>query len=124
MHGGLRLFDEKLSIGVRYTKVSPTQARTIDDNGNLEELTDPYQIVDLYGAFRASENVTLRFAVNNLTDVYYVPATGGAWILRRPGGRPRRQSTSGFDEGALARTVTVGIWAKFVAPGRKIGRGD
>lgn len=77
LHGGLRLFDEKLSIGVRYTKVSPTQARTIDDNGNLEELTDPYQIVDLYGAFRASENVTLRFAVNNLTDVYYVPATGG-----------------------------------------------
>jgi hemoglobin/transferrin/lactoferrin receptor protein len=77
LDGGVRLFDEKLSIGARYTKVSPTQSRRIDANGNLQELTEPYQIVDLYGAFRANDNVTFRFAVNNLTDVYYVPATGG-----------------------------------------------
>jgi hemoglobin/transferrin/lactoferrin receptor protein len=77
LDGGVRLFDEKLSIGARYSKVSPTQTRTLDANGNLNEISEAYEIVDLYGAFRPNENITFRFAINNLTDAYYVPATGG-----------------------------------------------
>ena len=94
LDGGVRLFDERLAIGARYTKVTPTQTRSIDERGNLRELTDAYETYDLYGWFRFNEHATLRFSVNNLTDVYYVPATG-------------------FSMPAPGRTATMGMQLKF-----------
>ncbi|PZP52728.1 MAG: TonB-dependent heme/hemoglobin receptor family protein [Agrobacterium fabrum] len=75
LDGGLRFFDEKLSLGARLNHVTPTQSRTLDTEGNLREVTDPYTTVDLYGSYAFNEKATLRFAVNNLTDRKYIPAT-------------------------------------------------
>ena len=77
--GGFRFFDERLTLGARYTHTSPTQARqvvTIGSDLTVVETTDPYSIYDLYGSYRFDDNATLRFSVDNLTDQRYVPAGG------------------------------------------------
>ncbi|NTE58527.1 TonB-dependent hemoglobin/transferrin/lactoferrin family receptor [Agrobacterium tumefaciens] len=74
LDGGMRFFDEKFSLGARLNHVTPTQSRTLDTEGNLREVTDPYTTVDLYGSYAFNEKATLRFAVNNLTDRKYIPA--------------------------------------------------
>jgi len=73
LDGGMRFF-EKFSMGARLNHVTPTQSRTLDTEGNLREVTDPYTTVDLYGSYTFNEKATLRFAVNNLTDRKYIPA--------------------------------------------------
>jgi len=75
LDGGMRFLDEKLSLGARLNHVTPTQSRTLDTEGNLREVTDPYTTVDLYGSYAFNDKATLRFAVNNLTDRKYIPAT-------------------------------------------------
>ncbi|UYZ10269.1 TonB-dependent hemoglobin/transferrin/lactoferrin family receptor [Agrobacterium salinitolerans] len=74
LDGGMRFFDEKFSLGARLSHVTPTQSRTLDTEGNLREVTDPYTTVDLYGSYAFNDKATLRFAVNNLTDRKYIPA--------------------------------------------------
>ncbi|MDS7594730.1 TonB-dependent hemoglobin/transferrin/lactoferrin family receptor [Agrobacterium tumefaciens] len=74
---GVRLFDEKVSLGARANRVMATQSRTLDSEGNLINLTGDYTTVDLYGSYSFTENATLRFAVNNLTDKNYIPAASG-----------------------------------------------
>jgi hemoglobin/transferrin/lactoferrin receptor protein len=74
LDGGMRFFDEKFSLGARLNHVTPTQSRTLDTEGNLREVTDPYTTVDLYGSYAFNDKATLRFAVNNLTDRKYIPA--------------------------------------------------
>lgn len=74
LDGGMRFFDEKFSLGARLNHVTPTQSRSLDTEGNLRELTDPYTTVDLYGSYAFNDKATLRFAVNNLTDRKYIPA--------------------------------------------------
>ncbi|AAK90005.2 heme transporter CcmC [Agrobacterium tumefaciens] len=74
LDGGMRFFDEKFSLGARLNHVTPTQSRTLDTEGNLREITDPYTTVDLYGSYAFNDKATLRFAVNNLTDRKYIPA--------------------------------------------------
>lgn len=77
LDGGVRLLDEKLSIGVRANRVMATQSRTLDTEGNLIKLTGAYTTVDLYGSYAFTDKATLRFAVNNLTDRNYIPAASG-----------------------------------------------
>ncbi|SOC91056.1 hemoglobin/transferrin/lactoferrin receptor protein [Rhizobium sp. AN5] len=74
LDGGMRFFEEKFSLGARLNHVTPTQSRSLDTEGNLRELTDPYTTVDLYGSYAFNDRATLRFAVNNLTDRKYIPA--------------------------------------------------
>ncbi|MBP2508981.1 hemoglobin/transferrin/lactoferrin receptor protein [Agrobacterium tumefaciens] len=74
LDGGMRFFGEKFSLGARLNHVTPTQSRTLDTEGNLREVTDPYTTVDLYGSYAFNDKATLRFAVNNLTDRKYIPA--------------------------------------------------
>lgn len=74
LDGGMRFFDEKFSLGARLNHVTPTQSRTLDTEGNLREVTDPYTSVDLYGSYAFNDKATLRFAINNLTDRKYIPA--------------------------------------------------
>ncbi len=74
--GGLRFFDQKVSIGARVNHVMPTMSRTIDAEGNLTELTEPYTTLDLHASFKLGNEATLRLFLNNVTDLNYVPATG------------------------------------------------
>lgn len=73
--GGMRFFDERLSLGARLNHVTANQSFTIDkETGDLLKLTDVYTTVDLYGSFDVTETATLRFSVNNVTDRNYIPA--------------------------------------------------
>ena len=74
--GGVRLFDQWISIGARVNHVMPTMSRTIDAEGNLTELTEPYTTVDIHSSIKLGELATLRLFANNITDRKYVPATG------------------------------------------------
>jgi hemoglobin/transferrin/lactoferrin receptor protein len=77
--GGLRFFDEKLTLGGRITHVAPTEPTL----GSLLPATtfgsDAYTVYDLYGSYVFTDDVKLRFAVNNVTDVAYVPAVGASY---------------------------------------------
>lgn len=72
--GGVRLFNEKLTIGGRMIRVGKTEPTigTLENNYKLPA----YTIYDLYGSFAFTENIKLRFNVSNLTDVAYVSALG------------------------------------------------
>tara|TARA_R110000751_G_scaffold180038_3_gene286509 strand:+ start:10520 stop:13300 length:2781 start_codon:yes stop_codon:yes gene_type:complete len=76
LDGGVRLFEDDLTIGMRMNHVTPTLSRRLDGDGNLTKQTRPFTTLDLYGSYRFDENATLHFAGTNLTDVNYVPATG------------------------------------------------
>lgn len=73
---GVRLFDGRVAVGARVNHVTPNLSRSIDENGNFRELTDPYTTLDLHASFKFNEHATVNLAVNNVTDQLYVPATG------------------------------------------------
>jgi hemoglobin/transferrin/lactoferrin receptor protein len=76
--GGVRLFDEKLTLGGRMTHVTPTEPTL---GSLLPETTfgsAAYTVYDLYGSYAFTDDIKLRFAVNNLTDLAYVAAVGAS----------------------------------------------
>ena len=79
---GVRLFDQRLTVGGR--AMHATQG--LPAYGSLAGTywTEEYTVYDLYGSFALHDRVELRFAVNNVTDVAYVPALG-QWVLPAPG---------------------------------------
>ena len=74
LDAGVRLFDEKLTLGGRVTDVSKTEPAL----GSLRTgyVMDGYRVYDIYGSYAFDPNTKLRFAVTNLTDVAYAPAVG------------------------------------------------
>ncbi|MDQ8699547.1 TonB-dependent hemoglobin/transferrin/lactoferrin family receptor [Hyphomicrobium sp. LHD-15] len=89
---GLRFFDERLTLGGRYTYTTPTQTRQVVTIGSdlvVVDSTDPYSVWDLYGSYRFDEHTTLRVSVDNITDQRYVPA-GGLFLA------PGRTATASF----------------------------
>jgi hemoglobin/transferrin/lactoferrin receptor protein len=93
LDAGVRLFEEKLTIGARVTDVSETDPTL----GSLRTgyQMDGYRIYDLYGSYAFDETTKLRFAVNNLTDVAYAPAVGANFYA------------------APGRTATISLNVKF-----------
>ena len=79
---GVRLFDERLTVGGRATHARPTTPAFGLLGGTY--VTDQFTVYDLYGSFAFENHATLRFAVNNVTDLAYVPALG-EWTLPAPG---------------------------------------
>ncbi|MBV1887610.1 MAG: TonB-dependent receptor, partial [Parvibaculaceae bacterium] len=71
---GVRLFDEKLTLSGKMNHVGGTSPNI----GQLVAgyVTEDYTLYDLYGSFKLNENATMRAALNNLTDVAYIPAMG------------------------------------------------
>lgn len=71
---GVRLFDKRLVGGGRVTHV----AQTTPEHGQLVGgyVNKDYTVYDLYGSWAATDKITLRFGVNNVTDEKYVPALG------------------------------------------------
>ncbi|WP_158005664.1 TonB-dependent receptor [Tardiphaga robiniae] len=74
LDAGIRLLDEKLTLGTRIVDVSKTEPVL----GSLRSGYDMpgYRVYDIYGSYAFDEATKLRFAVNNLTDVAYAPAVG------------------------------------------------
>lgn len=74
LDAGVRLFEQRLVIGVRVTHVSETTPEFGQLVGNYAN--DGYTTYDLYGAWTFDNQAKLRFGVSNLTDEKYVPALG------------------------------------------------
>ncbi|MEH2628021.1 hemoglobin/transferrin/lactoferrin receptor protein [Bradyrhizobium sp. AZCC 1719] len=93
LDAGVRLFDEKLTLGGRVTDVSKTEPVL----GSLRtgyEMAG-YRVYDIYGSYAFDPMTKLRFAVTNLTDVAYAPALGANFFA------------------APGRTATVSLNYKF-----------
>lgn len=82
LDAGVRLLDRRLTLGARMNHVGGTNPGI----GSLASgyVTSDYTLVDLYGSLRFNDHARLRFGVNNLTDIAYVPALG-AESLPAPG---------------------------------------
>lgn len=74
LDAGIRLFDEKLTLGTRIVDVS----KTVPALGSLRSGYEMpgYRVYDIYGSYSFDEATKLRFAVNNVTDLAYAPAVG------------------------------------------------
>lgn len=72
--GGVRLFEEKLTLGGRITHVGDTEPTigTLQNSYKIEN----YTLLDLYGSYAFNDTTKLRVAVNNVTDKAYVSALG------------------------------------------------
>lgn len=79
LDGGMRFFEEKLTLGGRVTHVGAADENT---GGSASATlisswqTGDYTLYDIYGSYQFNPKTTLRFAINNVTDVAYVPALG------------------------------------------------
>ncbi|WP_210184747.1 TonB-dependent receptor [Bradyrhizobium sp. LMTR 3] len=74
LDAGVRLFEERLTLGGRITDVSKTEPAL----GSLRSGYDMpgYRVYDIYGSYAFDPMTKLRFSVTNLTDVAYAPAVG------------------------------------------------
>lgn len=71
------LLDERLSLSGRVSHIGPRAADAqTPDAGGASMIAQipwkPYTLVDLWASYKLSEAAKLSFAVENLTDVYYV----------------------------------------------------
>ena len=64
-----RFFDNRLNIGARANRVVPSEQLGLFSTTYRAK---PFTTFDIYGSWDFNENASLRFAVNNLTDVAYV----------------------------------------------------
>jgi hemoglobin/transferrin/lactoferrin receptor protein len=87
---GVRLVDRKLTLGGRVTNVAITQ----EDSEILTTTPEKYAytVFDLYGSYDLNESATLRFSVDNVTDLAYVPTLG---LVTHPA--PGRTATVSLD---------------------------
>ncbi|EOD8958516.1 TonB-dependent receptor [Providencia stuartii] len=77
---GVRLLDEKLTLGSVITVTGPAKRigveSLVDNNGDA--LKDKYEkqptVIDLYADYEINKNVTLMFTVNNVTNEVYSDA--------------------------------------------------
>lgn len=74
---GLRFLDERLTIGARYSYYSQSTQITYgsDFTGAISSTPSPsYNLVDLFGSYKLSDNLTFRVDATNLLDEAYTPA--------------------------------------------------
>lgn len=76
---GTRLLDRKLDVGMR-VRYSEGFSLTVEEAAG-EDMTypadwKPYTVYDLFGSYKATDAVTLRLAVENVTDKAYLVPLG------------------------------------------------
>jgi len=72
---GVRLFDQKLVLGAQMKMATgPVQAPSLRGTYLERPVWDNYEVYDLYGQFKLTENLELGFSVENITDRFYVPS--------------------------------------------------
>jgi hemoglobin/transferrin/lactoferrin receptor protein len=76
--GGVRLLDEKLTIGARayVTSKSFLGLPNITPDGSL--FLDGYTTVDIFSSYKVTEDVNVALSVTNVGDVAYTPALSSA----------------------------------------------
>lgn len=79
LDGGMRLFDRDLVMGMRATFVNPQDNFGSTSTSSIVGQYFKYRVFDFYSSYEVNDNVTLRFAVNNMFDEGYVQGTGGTY---------------------------------------------
>lgn len=79
LDGGVRLLDQDLVTGMRATFVYPQDNFGNTSSSSIVGEYFKYRVFDFYSSYEVNENVSLRFAVNNLFDEGYVQGTGGTY---------------------------------------------
>lgn len=76
LDAGVRLFDQRLSLGARVNHVEPTEEARLDSEGTPIVVGDAYTTMDIYGSLKLTENAVLQMTGTNMTDVRYLPMNG------------------------------------------------
>lgn len=102
--GGLRFFDEKLTVGGRYTYMAARAGSVLDDDysrllGVFSKAWNPYSLVDLFAQWKINDSLTLDISAENLLDVYYVDAINNT-DMPAPGRTIRATLTGKFGHSA------------------------
>lgn len=98
---GTRLFDEKLTLGAR-AHFASVRAGTAWEGANASrvgvEVSWPqYVVFDAFGSYKLTEDTTLAWSVENITDEYYFAALSSVGIPS-PGRTARLTFTHTFGE--------------------------
>lgn len=104
VNAGVRLLDERLTLGGRYRHVGGRDTPIITFGGSMTSIDwSPYDLFDAYGSFDISDDLRLDVAIDNLTDRYYMDAlTLG--LMPSPGRTVRIGMTAGFGGPARSRS--------------------
>ncbi len=122
---GARLMDEKLTLGARYNHVGDRSPTFNTFGGSMTVVEwEPYDLLDLWAAYRINDHISLDLGVDNVTDQYYMDAlTLG--LMPSPGRTVRFSLTSKFggprEANSLSRRTgsvgsvlnSVAAWSEF-----------
>lgn len=72
--GGLRFFDERLTIGARAYITSKSQKGDVNVNPGDPLFYDGYTTYDFFSDYKLTDDVDVALTVTNLTDLAYTPA--------------------------------------------------
>ncbi|CAM4106634.1 TonB-dependent receptor domain-containing protein [Kerstersia similis] len=96
---GLRLFDRRLTLGVRGTFMGTrNMPPAFDDtrNGMLKPVAwHAYRIFDFFAGYRVNDNLSVDFNLDNFTDRYYLDALS-LGMMPAPGRTARLSATLQF----------------------------
>ncbi len=109
--GGVRLFDQRLTVGARGYITSNSDIGKINVGGNEPSFADGYETVDLFSEYKVTDDLKVSLTVSNLTDVAYTPAlsSGGTGPINLV-----TQATEGVpDDTGRGRTFLLTTKAQF-----------
>ncbi len=98
--GGIRLFNEKLTLGGRTHFASSRYGSVwVGGPGQIGYTMAPpgYRVYDVFGSYKFTEDNVLHFSIENVTDVYYF-GTMTALGMPAPGRTARLAYTTAFSD--------------------------
>jgi hemoglobin/transferrin/lactoferrin receptor protein len=72
--GGLRFFDERLTVGARAYLTSESQKGEVNVSTGDPLFYEGYTTYDLFSSYKVTDDIDVSLNVTNLTDVAYTPA--------------------------------------------------
>lgn len=74
---GTRLFDDKLSAGIRITQAGKRLSPVTQNARQYTGMWVPYTTVDAFATYKITDNLTFDLQAENLTDRFYIDALDG-----------------------------------------------
>lgn len=93
---GVRLLDEKLTLGVRmtYAGIRAVPRRAFGVNGAITSPWDRYKVFDVFGSYALNDRLKVDLTIENAEDDYYLDAL--EYLVPSPGRIVRLNLTSSF----------------------------
>lgn len=118
---GARFLEEKLTLGGRLTYVGKRMVEGIGDGsedaylgGQLNASKwNPYTLIDVYMSYKPNDAWQVNFAIDNLTDQYYMDALNAS-LMPAPGRTFRMDVTGKL--GSDAPLFSTDMWADLFRP--------